>query len=100
MVDGPRAGDILDHIQRLGALHISCHTQLVLCPPINDGEELERSIGALAALHPIVESISVVPAGLTKYNNLLKVGDLPPIRLYTEPEALAVISRVVAWQRR
>ncbi|HKB46120.1 MAG TPA: DUF512 domain-containing protein, partial [Ktedonobacterales bacterium] len=100
MVDGPRAGDILDHIQRLGALHISCHTQLVLCPPINDGEELERSIGELAALHPIVESISVVPVGLTKYNNLLKVGDLPPMRLYTEPEALAVMARVEPWQGR
>src|SRR5579872_3488285 len=35
MVDGPRAGDVLDHIKRLGSMHISCHTQLVLCPTIN-----------------------------------------------------------------
>jgi putative radical SAM enzyme (TIGR03279 family) len=100
MVDGPRAGDILDHIQRLGALHITCHTQLVLCPPINDGEELARSIRDLAALRPTVQSISAVPVGLTKYNNMLKVGDLPPMRPYTVPEALDVMTRVERWQRR
>jgi len=37
MVDGPRAGDIIAHIQRLGTLGIICHTQLVLCPGISDG---------------------------------------------------------------
>jgi putative radical SAM enzyme (TIGR03279 family) len=100
MVDGPRAGEITEQIGQLGALNIACHTQLVLCPPINDGDELERSIGDLAALRPIVTSISVVPVGLTKYNNLLKVGDLPPMRLYTEPEALDVMDRVAAWQAR
>ncbi|GAC1452166.1 MAG: DUF512 domain-containing protein [Ktedonobacterales bacterium] len=100
MVDGPRAGDILDHIRRLHDMHISCHTQLVLCPPINDGDELERSIHDLLALRPTVESISVVPVGLTKYNNLLKVGDLPPMRLYTVPEAQNVVERVERWQRQ
>jgi putative radical SAM enzyme (TIGR03279 family) len=100
MVDGPRAGDIIEQIQRLGALNITCHTQLVLCPPINDGDELERSVGELAALRPAVESISVVPVGLTKYNNMLKVGDLPPMRPYTVPEALDVMDRVAAWQAR
>lgn len=100
MVDGPRSGDIIAQIQRLGAMGITCHTQLVLCPQINDGEELERSIAELAALRPIVESISVVPVGLTKYNNMLKVGDLPPMRPYTRDEALDVAARVSAWQAR
>ena len=100
MVDGPRAGEILDHIRRLGQMRITCHTQLVLCPPINDGEELERSIRELAELRPTVASISVVPVGLTRYNNLLKVGDLPPMRPYTPPEALDVMARVARWQRR
>jgi putative radical SAM enzyme (TIGR03279 family) len=100
MVDGPRAGEIVEQIGRLGALNIACHTQLVLCPPINDGDELERSIADLAALRPVVASISVVPVGLTKYNNLLKVGDLPPMRLYTEPEARDVMDRVAGWQAR
>ncbi len=100
MVDGPRASDILGHIRRLGEMHISCHTQLVLCPPINDGPQLDRSIRDLAELRPIVESISVVPVGLTKYNNMIKTGDLPPLRHSTRAEAEAVIEQVEAHQRQ
>jgi putative radical SAM enzyme (TIGR03279 family) len=100
MVDGPRSGEILEQIQRLGSIGISCHTQLVLCPGINDGDELERSIADLAALRPIVESISVVPVGLTKYNNMLKVGELPAMRPFTLEESLAVTARVEPWQCR
>src|SRR5437868_5013647 len=100
MVDGPRAGDILAHIARLGSMHITCHTQLVLCPTINDGAQLDRSITELAALRPTVESISVVPVGLTKYNNMIKTGDLPPLRHYTREEAEAVIEQVEVYQHR
>src|SRR5215472_8764031 len=42
MVDGPRSGEIVDQLHRLGTLGITCHTQLVLCPGINDGAELDR----------------------------------------------------------
>jgi len=100
MVDGPRAGEIVEQIQRLGSIGISCHTQLVLCPGINDGDELERSIGELAALRPTFETISVVPVGLTKYNNMLKVGALPPMRPCTDEESRAVMARVARWQQR
>ena len=100
LVDGPRAGDIIDHIKRLGDMHITCHTQLVLCPTINDGEHLDRSIQDLAMLQPIVESISVVPVGLTKYNNMMKTGDLPPLRHYTRQEAEAIIAQVQLHQQR
>jgi putative radical SAM enzyme (TIGR03279 family) len=100
MVDGPRSGEIVEQIQRLGAMGIQCHTQLVLCPQINDGDELDRSITELAALRPTVQSISVVPVGLTKYNNMLKVGALPPMRPYTLAEAEAVMARVTPWQER
>ena len=99
-MDGPRSGEIVPQLQRLGSLGITCHTQLVLCPGINDGDELERSIADLAALRPTVASISVVPVGLTKYNNLLKVGDLPAMRTFTRPEALEVVERVERWQKR
>jgi len=99
MVDGPRAGDIIDHIKRLGSMHITCHTQLVLCPTINDGPHLERSIHDLAELRPIVESISVVPVGLTKYNNMLKTGDLPVMRHYTRAEAERIIDQVEVFQQ-
>lgn len=98
MVDGPRAGEIIEHIQRLGEIGITCHTQLVLCPPINDGLHLDRSIRDLAALRPLVESISVVPVGLTKYNNMIKMGELPPLRHHTYAEAEATIAQVEAYQ--
>jgi putative radical SAM enzyme (TIGR03279 family) len=100
MVDGPRSGEIIPQLGRLISLGIACHTQIVLCPGINDGDELDRSIADLARLRPGVASISVVPVGLTKYNNLLKTGDLPPMRSYTVPEALEVVERVEVWQRR
>lgn len=100
MVDGPRSGEILEQLQRLGALGIAAHTQLVLCPGANDGDELERSIRELAALRPTVESISVVPVGLTKYNNMISVEHLPPLRPYTQAEALDVMERVERWQRQ
>ncbi len=100
MVDGPRAGDIMNHIQRLGNIGITCHTQLVLCPTINDGEELDRSIRELTELRPIVESISAVPLGLTKYNNMIKTGDLPPLRSYTREEAEAIVAQVEVQQQR
>ncbi len=100
MVDGPRSGEILDQIRRLGDLGITCHTQLVLCPEINDGDELERSIGDLAALRPIVESISAVPVGLTKYNNMLKTEGLPQMRSFRVDEAEDVMARVERWQRQ
>ena len=100
MVDGPRSGEIMEQIERLGAMGITCHTQLVLCPGANDGEELERSICELTALRPVVESISVVPVGLTKYNNMISVEKLPPLRSYTRDEALEVMARVERWQRQ
>src|SRR5207248_3348661 len=61
---------------------------------------LDRSIKDLAALRPIVESISVVPVGLTKYNNMIKTGDLPPLRHYTRKEAETIIEQVEAYQHR
>ena len=100
MVDGPRAGDIMNHIRRLGDIGITCHTQLVLCPTINDGAQLDRSIRELTELRPIVESISVVPLGLTKYNNMIKTGDLPPLRSYTREEAQTIVAQVQQHQRR
>ena len=100
MVDGPRSGDIVEHLRRLGNMGIQVHTQLVLCPGANDGAELDRSIRELAALRPTVESISVVPVGLTKYNNMISLEKLPPLRPYTVEESRAVMELVEGWQRQ
>lgn len=61
------AGDVLADIQRLGAMGVEVHTQFVVCPGVNDGAVLRQSIEALAALHPVVQSIAAVPVGLTKF---------------------------------
>ena len=65
-VDEKRA-DISAKMRRLMDAGIEIHAQVVLCPGINDGEVLLRTINDLAAEHPRVKSVAVVPLGLTKY---------------------------------
>jgi len=63
MLSNPTAPDVLDQIRRLGSLGLQAHTQIVLCPGVNDGEHLARSIRDLGELYPTVQTISVVPVG-------------------------------------
>jgi NifB/MoaA-like Fe-S oxidoreductase len=59
--------DVLEQIRRFGELGIQVHTQIVALPGLNDGDVLHESIRELAALYPVVQTIAVVPVGLTKY---------------------------------
>lgn len=63
MLANPKAPDVVEQLRRLGSLGLQAHTQIVLCPGVNDGSELDRSIEALAALYPAVQTVSVVPVG-------------------------------------
>ena len=67
-VDQQRA-DITAKMQRMLDAEIEIHAQVVLCPEINDGEILRRTIYDLAKLHPRVRSVAIVPLGLTRYLN-------------------------------
>ena len=67
-IDRKRA-DIGDKMQRLLDAGIDLHAQVVLCPAINDGDVLRRTIFDLAKLHPKVRSVAIVPLGLTRYLN-------------------------------
>jgi putative radical SAM enzyme (TIGR03279 family) len=58
---------ILEQLQALAAARIALHTQVVLCPGINDGPELERTVADLADLYPAVQSLAIVPLGLTSH---------------------------------
>lgn len=58
---------ILDVMRELAAARIVMHTQIVLCPGLNDGGELARTVRDLAELHPWVESLAIVPVGLTRH---------------------------------
>src|ERR1044071_5523514 len=65
-IDRQRA-DISTKMQQLLDAGIEIHAQVVLCPNINDGEILRRTISDLAELHPRVRSVAIVPLGLTRY---------------------------------
>ena len=66
-VDKKRA-DISDKFQKLLDAGIEIHAQVVLCPNINDGAILQKTINDLAAHFPQVSSVAIVPLGLTRYN--------------------------------
>ncbi len=60
--------DIFDKLQRLLDNNIEIHAQVVLCPEINDGKQLEKTLRDLASHYPKVVSTAVVPVALTRYN--------------------------------
>lgn len=66
-VDEGRA-DIGDKMRRMMDAGIEIHAQVVLCPSINDGEVLRKTVEDLAAEYPRVKSVAIVPLGLTRYN--------------------------------
>ncbi len=68
---------ILEQLQKLAAARIIMHTQVVLCPGLNDGEELQRTVEDLAALFPTVQSMAIVPLGLTAHRQ--KLPSLTPV---------------------
>jgi putative radical SAM enzyme (TIGR03279 family) len=68
------AGDVLEKIKMLTDSGIEVNCQIVLCRDINDKHELDRTIGDLAQLYPAVNSVSIVPVGISKYReNLYKL---------------------------
>ncbi len=83
-----------EYLQRLVAAGLECHTQVVLCPGINDGVQLDQTIGDLVALGPGVLSVGVVPVGLTRYNAQ------PELRPLTPAEARATVAQVATWRER
>ena len=66
-VDEARA-DISDKMRRMMDAGVEIHAQVVLCPGINDGEVLRKTVEDLAAEYPRVRSVAIVPLGLTRYN--------------------------------
>ncbi len=95
LLGNPRAKDILGRLRDLTASGIELHTQVVLCPGLNDGPVLERTIADLYALAPGVLSLAIVPVGLTRHREKCR-----PLRGFTPGEAENVIAAVAAWQRR
>ena len=95
LLGNPRVkGDLLPRMKRLAASGIRMHCQIVLCPDLNDGAHLERSVKELVELHPGVATVAVVPVGLTAHRERL-----PRLRVHTPDEARGVVTTVEGWQR-
>jgi putative radical SAM enzyme (TIGR03279 family) len=91
MMKNPHAGESLRHLYRMAKAGVELHGQIVLCRGINDGRELDRTLGDLAALYPALSSVSIVPAGLTRYRE-----GLPHLTTFSPEECRAVIAQVDA----
>jgi len=87
------ATDVLPRLARLARAGIRMHAQVVLCPDLNDGPHLERTVRELAPLHPHVATVAVVPVGLTRHRERL-----PALRRLAAAEARALVDTVHAWQ--
>jgi len=92
---GCEAPPILAQIERLTAGGIELHCQIVVCPGLNDGSALEKSIADLAAFYPQVASLAVVPVGLTQYRD-----KLPKLRKMTTSEAQKALFQIEQLQQQ
>ncbi len=93
MLNNRFAGRALLHVKELYEAGITMNGQIVLCKGVNDKEELERSIRDLTAYLPHLESVSVVPVGLSKYRE-----GLYPLQPFTKEDAKEVLHCIHRWQ--
>src|SRR5436853_1826042 len=91
-IDRQRA-DISAKVRQLLDAGIEIHAQVVLCPNINDGEILRRTIYDLAKLHPRVRSVAIVPLGLTRYLNDPRLTPVTPEFCVRSIREVAAIQR-------
>lgn len=94
MLNNRFAGNILDILKRLAENDILMNCQIVLCPDVNDQKELDNTLQDLEKLSLSIESIAVVPVGLTRYRD-----HLPLIKPFSQAMAQATIQQIQGWQQ-
>ncbi len=97
------APDVIEQLRRLASLRIQSHTQVVLCPGVNDGAHLDQTIQELGALYPAVQSIAIVPVGATmQFEQRMGLSGraLEETRACSRPYARQIVRQVTRWQRR
>lgn len=94
MMNNRFAGEKLDYIRQFAEAGISMNCQIVLCPDINDGEELVRTLTDLGNLMPNIQSIAVVPVGLTKFRQ-----GLYPLKIFDRDGAGRTIDTIESFQK-
>ncbi len=89
------AGESLKYIDKLYEKNVPMNGQVVMCPGYNDGEELRRTLNDLLKYAPVMESVSVVPVGITKFRD-----DLPRLTLVDKDKAIETISIIEEIQQK
>ena len=101
MLSNQHAPDVIEQLKRLGELGLHAHTQIVLCPGVNDGLELDRSVTDLIALYPVVQTVSVVPVGASPKLEDWSMGHDGIELVRPTPEyAKAIVEQISALQRQ
>ena len=95
MLRTPNAAKIHSHLDALESAGVEYHTQVVLCPGINDGAELDYTVTELLKRRPNVLSLAIVPVGITKYRR-----DKFPLTQFDKEGALKVIEQVEKFQKK
>lgn len=89
MMKNPNATNVMERMREFASADIKMNCQIVLCKNVNDGDELRRSIRDLQTLYPAVQSVSIVPMGLTRYRD-----GLEPAEMFTEDDSKDIIKLV------
>lgn len=88
------ASKINENIEKLASVGIVMNGQIVCIPDVNDKKELERTIRDLVNYYPQMESVAVVPVGLTKYRD-----GLAPLKLFDKESSLELIEQIEGYQK-
>ena len=92
MMHNKRAGEVLSYLKKLADAGINICAQIVLCKGINDGDELDRTLHDLIELRPSLQSVAIVPSGLTKFRE-----GLYPLESFSKEDARNVITQINAY---
>ena len=95
MLNNRFAGEALAKVDRFYEAGIIMNGQIVLCKGVNDGDELEYSLKELYKYVPVLESLSVVPVGLSRFRE-----GLYPLEPFNKEDACRVIDKIESWQRK
>lgn len=94
MLSNKNAVKLMEYLKLLTSNGIEVRAQIVLCPDVNDGQELERTLKELSELYPSLSTTAIVPVGLTKYRD-----GLYDMKEITKEKARAVIAQVEQLQK-
>lgn len=95
MLNTPLAAKLPEQLERLEKADVEYHTQVVLCPGLNDEADLDNTIKQLLTHRPYMQSIAIVPVGLTSFRD-----GCYPLKLFDKKGAQKVIEQVEQWQQK